>query len=159
MKIEQYWRNSVHSLFFKVGAVVKLGELGRRGQFYLPVKQTMKFSSQRPINDSFYGYGTHQLGDKKAKTWLTHLCKGFFSIFQCIWCIFFSRPVWQLVALKKKKKKEKVVLAWAHILKSHSQQTFHSEQLDPLLQPSSKVWLLLTTSRPKADWNTEKILL
>ena len=68
MKIEQYWRNSVHSLFFKVGAVVKLGELGRRGQFYLPVKQTMKFSSQRPINDSFYGYGTHQLGDKKAKT-------------------------------------------------------------------------------------------
>ena len=159
MKIEQYWRNSVHSLFFKVGAVVKLGELGRRGQFYLPVKQTMKFSSQRPINDSFYGYGTHQLGDKKAKLDLLTSVKDFFFYFPMYLVYLFSRPVWQLVALKKKKKKEKVVLAWAHILKSHSQQTFHSEQLDPLLQPSSKVWLLLTTSRPKADWNTEKILL
>ena len=80
---------------------------------------------------------------KRPKLDLLTSVKDFFSIFQCIWCIFFfARPVWQLVALKKKKKKEKVVLAWAHILKSHSQQTFHSEQLDPLLQPSSKVSLV-----------------
>ena len=45
----------------------KLGEEERRGQFYLPVKQTMKFSSERPINDSPYGYGRHKLGDKKAR--------------------------------------------------------------------------------------------
>ena len=153
-------RNSASAALFsfKVGEAVvkaKLGEEERRGQFYLPVKQTMKFSSQRPINDSFYGYGTHQLGDKKAKLDLLTSKQGlrgfffYFSMYRFL-CIFFSRPVWQLVALKKKKKKEKVVLAWAHILKSHSQQTFHSEQLDPLLQPSSKVWLL-PTSRPKAD--------
>jgi len=152
-------RNSASAALFsfKVGEAVvkaKLGEEERRGQFYLPVKQTMKFSSQRPINDSFYGYGTHQLGDKKAKLDLLTSKQGlrvFFLFFNVSLLVYlFSRPVWQLVALKKKKKKEKVVLAWAHILKSHSQQTFHSEQLDPLLQPSSKVWLL-PTSRPKAD--------
>ena len=107
-------------------------------QFYLPVKQTMKFSSQRPINDSFNGYGTHQLGDKKANFEHSPKKENFYFSMLCI-------SFWQLVALKKKKKKEKVVLAWAHILKSHSQQTFHSEQLDPLLQPSSKVWLLPTS--------------
>ena len=36
-------------------------------QFYLPVKQTMKFSSERPINDSPYGYSRHKLGDKKGQ--------------------------------------------------------------------------------------------
>ena len=33
----------------------------RACQFYLLVKQTMKFSSKRPINDSLYGYGSHKL--------------------------------------------------------------------------------------------------
>ena len=79
---------------------------------------------------------------KRPKLDLLTSVKDFFLFSNVSGVSFFSRPVWQLVALKKKKKKEKVVLAWAHILKSHSQQTFHSEQLDPLLQPSSKVSLV-----------------
>ena len=105
MKIEQYWRNSVHSLFFKVGAVVKLGELGRRGQFYLPVKQTMKFSSQRPINDSFYGYGTHQLGDKKAKLDLLTSVKDFFFYFP-MYLVYLFFPA-SLATSRFKKEEEK----------------------------------------------------
>ena len=87
----------------------KLGEEERRGQFYLPVKQTMKFSSQRPINDSFYGYGTHQLGDKKAKLDLLTSkqgLRGFFSIFQCIAsCVSFFPA--SLATSRFKKEEEK----------------------------------------------------
>ena len=62
-----------------------------------------------------------------------------------------------------KKKRQKLVLAWAHILKSHTQQTFHSEQLDPLLQPSSKVSLVQhlkwDSHKTKLSWKEIDALL